>query len=171
MTTPYAHGTSAQPLLDDTIGARLRHTADRFAEHDALVDVPTGTRWTYRELDDRIDLVARALLGMGITKGDRVGIWATNRPEWVLVQYATARIGAILVNINPSYRTDELRYALRQSEVVLMIAEEAFRSSNYRAMISEARPDCPAPATVIFLGYFVARRRVRRARDPGRGRA
>jgi fatty-acyl-CoA synthase len=148
----YAHGTSTEPLLGDTIGARLRRTADRLGDRDALVDVPTGTRWTYRELDDRADLLARALRGLGIVKGDRIGIWAPNRPEWVLVQYAAARIGAILVNINPAYRTHELRYVLRQAGVGLLVAAESFRSSNYRAMINEVRPDCPALSTVVFLG-------------------
>src|SRR4051794_4740513 len=105
----YAHGASTEPLLGETIGANLRRTAARFADHEALVDVPSDRRWTYRELDDVVDTLARALLGLGIAKGDRVGIWAPNLPEWVLVQYATARIGAILVTINPAYRADELR--------------------------------------------------------------
>ena len=148
----YAHGTSAEPLLGDTIGVQLRRTADRFGDRDALVDVPSDTRWTYRELDDRVDLLARALLGLGVTQGDRVGIWAPNRPEWVLVQYAAARIGAILVNINPAYRTHELRYVLRQSGVRLLVAAEAFRSSDYRAMIRQVRPECPELSTVVFFG-------------------
>ncbi len=115
------------------------------------MDVPTGTRWTYAELDERADLVARALTGTGAGKGDRVGIWAPNRPEWVLVQYAAARIGAILVNVNPSYRTRELAYVLKQSGVSVLVAAEAFRSADYRAMIREVRPDCPALSTVVFL--------------------
>jgi fatty-acyl-CoA synthase len=147
----YAHGTSAEPLLGTTIGARLRQAADRFGDRDALVDVPSDTRWTYADLDERVDVLARALLGAGVAKGDRVGIWAPNRPEWVLVQYATARIGAILVNINPAYRTQELGYVLRQSGVSVLVAAEAFRSADYRAMIREVRPDCPGLATVIFL--------------------
>src|SRR4051794_24798803 len=152
MTLSYTHGTSAEPLLGDTIGSRLRLAADRFGDREALVDVPSDTRWTYRELDDRVDLLARALLGLGVAKGDRVGIWAPNRPEWVLIQYATARIGAILVTVNPAYRTDELRYVLRQSGVGVLLAAEAFRSANYRAMIREVRPDCPRLSTVVFLG-------------------
>jgi len=148
----YAHETSAEPLLGETIGDGLRRTADRFGDRDALVDVPSDTRWTYRELDDRVDQLARALLGVGVGTGDRVGIWAPNRPEWVLVQYAAARIGAILVNINPAYRTHELRYVLRQSGVRLLVAAEAFRSADYRAMIREVRPDCPELSTVVFLG-------------------
>jgi fatty-acyl-CoA synthase len=148
-TLSYAHGTSTEPLLGDTIGAHLRRIADRFGDRDALVDVPSGTRWTYRELDDRVDVLARALAGRGIARGDRVGIWSPNRPEWMLLQYAAARIGAILVNINPAYRTDELRYVLRQAGVGLLVAAEKFRSSDYRAMIDEIGPDCP---DVVFLG-------------------
>ena len=130
----YAHGTSTEPLLGTTIGAHLRLAADRFGDREALVDLPSGTRWTYRELDDRVDVAARALLALGVGKGDRVGIWARNRPEWMLVHYATARIGAILVMINPAYRTDELRYVLRQAGVGVLIAAE-----EYRPMVDEAR--------------------------------
>ncbi|WP_433367949.1 AMP-binding protein [Actinoplanes sp. CA-142083] len=138
MTLSYAHGTSTEPLLGTTIGAQLRSAAGRFGDREALVDVPSGARWTYRELDDQVDRLARALRGLGVVKGDRVGIWATNRPEWVLTQYATARIGAILVNINPSYRTDEVVYVLRQAGVRLLIADAGNRTI----------PDC----TVVFLG-------------------
>jgi fatty-acyl-CoA synthase len=148
-TLSYAHGTSTEPLLGDTIGAHLRRIADRFGDREALVDVPSGTRWTYRQLDERVDVLARALAGRGIARGDRVGIWSPNRPEWMLLQYAAARIGAILVNINPAYRTDELRYVLRQAGVGLLVAAEKFRSSDYRAMIAEIGPDCP---DVVFLG-------------------
>ncbi|MEV6842958.1 AMP-binding protein [Actinoplanes sp. NPDC051411] len=151
-TLSYAHGTSTEPLLGDTIGAHLRRTADRLGDREALVDVLSGTRWTYRELDDRVDVLARALLGLHVAKGDRVGIWAPNRPEWLLLQYATARIGAILVNINPAYRTHELRYVLRQAGVSVLVAAEAFRSADYRAMVREVRPDCPRLSTEIFLG-------------------
>jgi fatty-acyl-CoA synthase len=138
----YAHGTSHEPLLGTTIGALLRMTAEHVGNRDALVDVPSGTRWSYRELDDRVDVVARGLLGLGVAKGDRVGIWARNRPEWVLVHLATARIGAILVTINPAYRTDELRYVLKQAGVGLLVAAE-----EYRAMVREAGHD-----PTVFLG-------------------
>ena len=141
-TTSYAHGTSVEPLLGATIGELLRQTAARLGDREALVDVPGGTRWTYRELDDRVDETARALLGLGVGKGDRVGIWARNRPEWVLVQYATARIGAILVTINPAYRTDELRYVLRQAGVGLL-----FAAPEYREMVEAA-----GHASVSYLG-------------------
>jgi fatty-acyl-CoA synthase len=102
-TVSYASGISSEPLIGETIGACLRRTARRAGDREALVDVPSGRRWTYRELDDEVDTLARALLGLGVSAGDRVGLWSPNRPEWLLVQYATARIGAILVTINPAY--------------------------------------------------------------------
>ena len=111
----YAHGTSDIPLLGETIGANLDRTVARFGDREALVDCPSGRRWTYRDLDVDVRLLARALLARGVEKGDRVALWSPNCPEWVLVQYATARIGAILVNVNPAYRTEELRFVLRQS--------------------------------------------------------
>src|SRR4051812_5451822 len=104
----YACGPATAPLLGDTIPANLAATVAAHGEREALVDVPSGRRWTYRELAAAVDDVARGLVGRGIDAGDRVGIWAPNQAEWVLVQYATARIGAILVNINPAYRTHEL---------------------------------------------------------------
>src|SRR6202042_2722399 len=109
---------------------------------EALVDVPTGARWTYAELDADTDAVALGLAGLGIAPGDRVGIWAPNCAEWVLVQYATARIGAILVNINPAYRSHELAHVLNQSRARILIAATSFKTSNYAAMIDEVRGDC-----------------------------
>ena len=148
----YLHGASAEPLLGETIGDCLRRTAARVGAREALVDVPSGGRWTYRQLDDQVDRLARALIALGVGKGERLGIWAANRPEWVLVQYAAARIGAVLVNINPAYRTDELRYVLRQAGVGVLVAAEAFRGAGYRAMVEQARPQCPALSSVIYLG-------------------
>jgi fatty-acyl-CoA synthase len=151
-TVSYASGISSEPLIGETIGGCLRRTARRSGDREALVDVPSGRRWTYRELDDEVDTLARALLGLGVGSGDRVGIWSPNRPEWVLVQYATARIGAILVTINPGYRTHELTYVLNQAGVSTLIAAESFRKSDYRAMISEASPAAHSLRTVIYLG-------------------
>jgi fatty-acyl-CoA synthase len=148
----YASGTSDLPLIGRTIGADLSMTVARLPDHEALVDVPTGQRWTYRELEDAVDRVATGLLRAGIAKGDRVGIWAPNGAEWVFVQYATARIGAILVNINPAYRSHELRYVLTQSSIRLLIAAPSFRTSDYAAMIDEVRGDCPALEDVVLLG-------------------
>jgi fatty-acyl-CoA synthase len=148
----YASGTSAAPLLGDTVAANLLRTARRHPDRDALVEVATGRRWTYGELVADVDAVARGLLSLGVAKGDRVGIWAPNVAEWVLVQYATARIGAVLVNINPAYRTHELAYVLRQAGARTLISAESFKSSDYRAMVGEVRHDCPDLREVVFLG-------------------
>ena len=148
----YSHGASAHPLLGQTIGDNLRQTAGQYPGSDALVDVPTGRRWSYAQLDADTDDLASGLLTLGIEKGDRVGIWAPNCPEWVLLQYATAKIGAILVNINPAYRSHELGYVLRQSEIRLLVSAEGFKTSDYRAMIGEVAGEAPDLERVIYLG-------------------
>jgi fatty-acyl-CoA synthase len=148
----YSHGTSATALLGETIGENLHRVATAFPEHEAVVDVPSGRRWTYRQLDADTDALARGLLAAGMQAGDRVGIWAPNCAEWVLLQFATAKVGVILVNINPAYRSSELAYALRQSGVRLLVSAENFKSSDYRAMIGEVRGGLPALERVIFLG-------------------
>src|SRR5690349_5653762 len=117
----YAHGTSSTPLLGETIGENLRRTKERLPSSDALIVRSQGYRATYQELWDQTTDVALGLLAFGVEKGDRVGIWSPNRAEWVLAQFATARIGAILVNINPAYKTAELEYALRQSGVSVLL--------------------------------------------------
>ncbi|GHB57066.1 fatty-acyl-CoA synthase [Streptomyces cirratus] len=151
--TSYAYGVHEVPLLGDTIGENLDRTVRRFPERDALVDMATGRRWTYAELAADVDALALGLLDLGITKGDRVGIWAPNRPEWTLVQYATAKIGAILVTVNPAYRPHELEYVLRQSGIRLLAAAERFKTSDYAAMIEEVRPRCPElEFTLLFEG-------------------
>ena len=126
MTAPtplsYASAVADVPLLGDTIGVNLERTVARFGGHEAMVDVPTGRRWTYRELDAEVNRVARGLLAMGIAKGDRVGIWSPNCAEWVLIQYATAKIGAILVNVNPAYRSHELAFVINQSGLRLLVS-------------------------------------------------
>jgi fatty-acyl-CoA synthase len=148
----YSHGASAQPLLGETIGDNLRRIAGLFAGSEAMVDVPAGRRWTYAQLDADTDHVAFGLLTLGIEKGDRVGIWAPNCAEWVLLQYATAKVGAILVNINPAYRSHELGYVLRQSGIRLLISAETFKTSDYRAMINEVSGQAPDLERVIYLG-------------------
>ena len=153
MTMPsYASGTSVTPLLGETIGENLARAAMAFGGREALVDVASGQRWTYSRFNAEVDTVARGLLARGVGKGDRVGIWAPNVPEWVLVQYATARIGAILVNINPAYRTHELAYVLKQAGVRTLVSAESFKTSDYRAMVAEVSHDCPELYDVIFLG-------------------
>ena len=148
----YASGTYPVALLGDTIGENFDRTASRFGDREALVDVTAGRRWTYRELATAVDDLARGLLGREIGPGDRVGIWAPNCAEWTLTQYATAKIGAILVNINPAYGSRELEYVLRQSGVRMLISARAHRSSDYAAMIDEVRPACPDLEQVILLG-------------------
>ena len=139
----YAHGTSSVPLLGETIGENLRHTVERHPDREALVVRWQGYRATYRELWEQATAVAKGLLALGVQRGDRVGVWSPNRFEWVVLQYATARIGAILVNINPAYKTAELEYALRQSATQVLVLARAFRQSDYAGMVAQVRPGCP----------------------------
>ena len=148
----YASGISELPLLGDTIGANLERTVALFGGRDALVDCPSGRRWTYTELDRDVDRVARGLLGLGVEKGERVGIWAPNCPEWVLLKYATEKIGAVLVNVNPAYRTHELGYVLRQSGARVLVTAESFKTSDYVAMVEEVRAECPELQQVVVVG-------------------
>jgi fatty-acyl-CoA synthase len=148
----YASGISELPLLGDTIGTNLDRTVARHADRDALVDVASGRRFTYSELAAEVNVVALGLVDLGIGKGDRVGIWAPNVTEWVLVQYATAKIGAILVNINPAYRSHELEYVLNQSGIRTLVAVPRFKTSDYATMIADVRPRCPALRNVILIG-------------------
>ncbi|MGZ8719134.1 MAG: AMP-binding protein [Aeromicrobium sp.] len=150
--TSFASGTSDTPLLEETIDGNLRRTVSTWPDREAVVDVAAGVRLTYAELDKRVDDVARGLISRGIAKGDRVGIWAPNCLEWFLIQYATARIGAILVNINPSYRTHELAFVLNQAGVRMLVSAVEFRTSNYRAMIDEVRGGVETLRDVVFIG-------------------
>ena len=147
----YVHGASDQPLLGEPIFHNLRRTADRFGDRDALIVVHQRYRATYRQLVEQCEEVARGLMSRGVKKGDRVGIWSPNRYEWVIVQYATAAMGAILVNINPAYRTSELEYALNQSGVSFLILAAAFRQTDYRAMLAEVKSRCPALREALVL--------------------
>jgi fatty-acyl-CoA synthase len=147
----YAHGTSRVPLLGETIGDNLRRTVERFPDHEALVVRSQGYRATYRGLWDAVTEVARGLLAMDIARGDRVGVWSPNRFEWVVLQYATARIGAILVNINPAYKPTELGYVLNQAGVSVLAMSRGFRHNDYVAMLAEVRGNCPTVrATIVF---------------------
>src|SRR5215217_3672205 len=147
----YSHGTSATPLLGDTIGVNFARTAARFGDRPALVSRHQDVRLTYAELEAEVDAAAGGLLRFGIRAGDRVGIWAPNCAEWVVVQYATAKVGAILVNVNPAYRTHELAYVLRQAGVRLLVSAPAFKTSDYRAMVGEVRHECEALERVVWL--------------------
>jgi fatty-acyl-CoA synthase len=148
----YSNGASTQALLGETIGASLRRVAAAHRASEALVDVPSGRRWTYAQLDADTDDVARGLIAAGVAKGDRVGIWAPNCAEWALLQYGSAKAGAILVNINPAYRSHELAYVLRQSGTRLLVSAESFRTSDYRGMLEEVTGDLPDLERVIYIG-------------------
>ena len=147
----YANGPSTVALLGETIDANLRRAVAKFAKREAVVDLAGGRRLTYRELDDAVDEVARGFMARGIGIGDRVGIWAPNCVEWMLVQYASARIGAILVNINPAYRTHELEYVLRQAGIRTLVSSRGFKTSDYRAMIDQVRGSLPELLDVVYL--------------------
>ena len=147
----YLHGPSLTPLFGETIGENLRRTVERFGDREAIVVRSQGYRATYRQLWDQTSALARALLASGVQQGDRVGIWSPNRFEWVVTQFATARIGAILVNINPAYKTSELQYALTQSSVSLLMHARAFRSSDYMAMVGEVSGRCPELRETIVI--------------------
>ncbi|MDH4075558.1 MAG: AMP-binding protein [Acidimicrobiia bacterium] len=152
MALSHDTGAVSTPLIDQTISHNLAATIAAHAEREALVVRHQGIRWTYRELGERVDELARALVARGFAKGDRIGIWAPNCAEWVLVQFATARIGVILVNINPAYRSHEVQYALRQSGCKGLFAATTFKTSDYVAMVGEVRAELPDLEQVVFLG-------------------
>jgi fatty-acyl-CoA synthase len=152
MELSYASGVSLTPLLGDTIGANLDRTVARFPDREALVDCAAGRRFTYTDLAASVTDCALGLLESGIGKGDRVGIWAPNCSEWVILQYATAKIGAILVNINPAYRTHELSFVLNQAGIRLLVSAPRHKTSDYRAMVAEVRNDTPELETALFIG-------------------
>ncbi len=133
----YAAGETTPDLLEETIGANFERTVAEHGDHEALVECASGRRWTYAELDHDVNALARGLLGAGLAKGERIGIWAPNCAEWTIAQYASAKIGAILVNVNPSYRTHELSYVVNQSGMRMLISAVGFKSSNYREMVEE----------------------------------
>lgn len=145
-------GPAEPPLLESTIGTNFLATVARYRDREALVDCASGKRWTYDQLKASVEAVALGLRRLGVVTGDRVGIWAPNCAEWVLVQYATARLGAILVTVNPAYRSHELRYVLRQSGIRTLVAAPSFKTSDYAAMIAEVRPECPELRDVILFG-------------------
>ena len=148
----YGSGTSDTPLLGDTIGDNLMRTVARFPDAEALVDVPSGRRWTYVQLDADVTALALGLMAVGVEAGDRIGIWSPNGPEWTLLQYATAKVGAVLVNVNPAYRSHELAYVLTQSGVRMLVSAVVHKTSDYRAMIDEVRSQCPDLREVVYIG-------------------
>ncbi|TQM64661.1 AMP-binding protein [Humibacillus xanthopallidus] len=151
-TLSHTRGESEPALIEQTIGDNFDDTVRRFGDREALVDVAQGRRWTYAELRADVDRLARALLAVGVKTGDRVGIWAPNCSEWTLVQFATAKMGAVLVNINPSYRSHELQYVLGQAGISTLISAESFKTSNYRQMVDEVRDEVDGLERVIYIG-------------------
>ncbi|BDX31302.1 AMP-binding protein [Mycobacterium antarcticum] len=147
----YDAGPTDTPILEHTIGEHFRAAAAAHPDVEALVEVATGRRWTYRELNADVEAIARGLMDLGVQRGDRVGIWAPNCAEWTIVQFATATIGAVLVTVNPAYRSHELGYVLAQSGIRTLISATAFKSSDYVTMIEEVRHDAPALRDVILL--------------------
>ena len=146
----YAQGSSEIPLRGETIGLMWNDVVAAHGARPALVSRHQAIRWTYAELHEQVERCARALLAAGVAKGDRVGIWSPNNAEWVIVQFATAKIGAILVNINPSYRAHELEYALRQSKCSLLILAPGFKDADYRELLSAV--DAPKLERSVVLG-------------------
>ncbi|KAB7744260.1 AMP-binding protein [Nostocoides sp. F2B08] len=148
----HTRGETEPPLLDETIPDNLDATVARHGDRLALVDREQGIRWTYREFADEVDRLARGIVAAGIEKGQRVGIWAPNRAEWTVVQYATAKVGVILVTINPAYRSHELEYVLRQAGIAYLFAVEGFRTSDYRSMVEEVADGVTDLRGVVYLG-------------------
>jgi fatty-acyl-CoA synthase len=147
----YAHGAYADPLLGETIGHNLERTIARVPDAEALVSYHQGLRYTYAEFGEAVDRLAGGLLAAGLTRGDRVGVWGPNRAEWILIQYATAKAGLILVNINPAYRLNELQYALGQSGCRWILSTQELKGSDFVAMVEQVRPDLPALERAVFF--------------------
>jgi fatty-acyl-CoA synthase len=146
LTQSYAHGVSSTPLIGDTIGVHFDKSAERWPDRPALIVRQQNVRWTYRELQERVDAFAAGLLALGLAPGDRIGIWSPNNVEWVITQFATAKAGLILVNINPAYRTYELEYALNKVGCKALITAERFKTSDYLGMLRELMPEIEGAA-------------------------
>lgn len=149
----YAAGETTTPLLDETIGANLERTVAQWPDREALVEVASGRRWTWREFDHAVDQVARGLIAAGIEAGDRIGMWAPNCAEWTITQFAAAKAGAVLVNVNPSYRTHEFAYAVNQSGLRLLLTVTGFKTSDYRGMVEEvtAAGEVPGLERTVYV--------------------
>src|SRR5579872_540935 len=149
----YVHGASDIPLLGDTIGVHFDRVVERFGDRDALAVRHQNIKWSYRELRREVDALAAGLIALGLKPGERIGIWSPNNAEWVLAQFATAKAGLILVNINPAYRVAELEYALNKSACVALITATQFKNSDYLAMIRTLIEELRVPQlrTIIHL--------------------
>src|SRR6185312_7020004 len=148
----YVHGSSLTPLIGETIGANFDRIAETYPERDAVLVRHQGVRWSYSEFADRVERVARGLVASGLQPGDRMGIWSPNCAEWLLVQYASAKAGVILVNVNPAYRTSELEYALEQSGCRMLFLARAFKTSDYVAMLDQVAPQLATLERAVYLG-------------------
>jgi fatty-acyl-CoA synthase len=148
----YVHGCSTSPLLGETIGRCLDRICEQFADSDALISRHQGIRYTYGQLKNEVENAARGLMSIGVQKGERVAVWSPNCAEWLIAQYALAKAGAIMVNINPAYRIRELEHALMQSGASVVVAARGFRNSDYAAMIGELAPRLPALKQTVYLG-------------------
>src|SRR5918911_1464441 len=151
-TWSYTSGSGDTPLLGITIGDMFDQTVARYPDNEALIVRHQSIRYTYHQLKAQVDNCARALMALGVAQGDRVGIWAPNCAEWTIVQLATAKIGAILVNINPAYRTHELAYVIQQSGISTLVMAESFKTSDYPAMVEEVRAGCETLRETIVFG-------------------
>ena len=152
LSLSHTHGSTDVALPTETIGAALTRTVERFGDRDALVSCEQDIHWTWTGLDAEVAKVAKGLLALGFEKGQRLGVWSPTKAEWTVVQYATARLGVILVNINPAYRTHEVQYALAQSGCRGLISASRFKTSDYEAMVAEVRPSLPELEHVVFIG-------------------
>ena len=147
----YVHGSSLTPLIGETIGANFDRIAATYPDRDAVIVRHQDVRWTYSEFADRVDRLARGLIASGLQPGDRMGIWSPNCAEWLLVQYASAKAGVVLVNVNPAYRTSELEYVLKQSGCRMLVSARAFKGSDYAGMVEEVAARCPDLERAVFL--------------------
>jgi fatty-acyl-CoA synthase len=141
LTQSYVHGVSATPLIGETIGVHFDKAVERWADRDALIVRQQNVRWSYGELKAKVDAFAAGLLALGLSPGDRVGIWSPNNAEWVVTQFATAKAGLILVNINPAYRLSELDYALNKVGCKAIVTADSFKASDYVGMLRELAPE------------------------------
>jgi fatty-acyl-CoA synthase len=148
----YSSGTGSIPLLGETLGANFDRIAATYPATEAVVSVHQARRYTYRELREATDEFARGLMALGVEHGDRVGIWSTNNVEWVIAQFATPKIGAILVNINPAYRSSEASYVLQQSGVSVLLVQISHKTSNYVEIMREIADALPGLRTIVLIG-------------------
>ncbi|WP_427129640.1 AMP-binding protein [Pseudarthrobacter sp. S9] len=152
----YTAGDTDVPLLEETIGDNFERIVARFPYHDALIEAAAvpgeeARRWSYTKLNDDVDRVARALLALGVAKGQRIGIWSPNCAEWTILQYATAKIGAILVNVNPAYRSHELEFVVKQNGMRMLVSAPSDGNSDYTGMARQALAECPELRDLVFL--------------------